>query len=91
MKLNKEQIQALTSEGGKYSLDISKLIFGGIILASIMKSDTDTNTLLWVGGITTLVFSVCGFFLVLISKKDGDKSLKKTKTYYRKNYNKPRS
>lgn len=90
MKLNKEQIQALTGEGGKYSLDISKLIFGGIILASIMKSDTDTSTLLWVGGFTTLVFSVCGFFLVLISKKDEEKALKKKKTYYHNN-NKPRN
>ena len=37
MKLNIDQKTTLWSEGGKFCLDLAKLIFGGIILASIMK------------------------------------------------------
>lgn len=70
MKLNKEQVKVLTSEAGKYSLDISKLIFGGIILASIMQTETEPTTLLWVGGMITFLFSFIGFLLILLSKKD---------------------
>ena len=73
MKLNDEQILALASEGGKFSLDIAKLIFGGIILASIMKTDTDTTTLLCVGGFITLMFSCIGFLFILFSKKSKKK------------------
>ena len=73
MKLNNEQIFALASEGGKFSLDIAKLIFGGIILASIMKTDTDATILLCVGGFITLMFSLIGFLLVLFSKKSKKK------------------
>lgn len=46
MKFNIEQKTTLWSEGGKFCLDLAKLIFGGIILASIMKKDIDTGKLL---------------------------------------------
>lgn len=49
MKLNIEQKTTLWSEGGKFCLDLAKLIFGGIILASIMKKDIDTEKLLVFG------------------------------------------
>lgn len=87
MKLNEEQILALTSEGGKYSLDISKLIFGGIILASIMNTDTDTTILLWVGGVITLLFSLIGFLLILFSKKNNKKKFNGRRTFYNKKNN----
>ena len=58
----------LWSEGGKFCLDLAKLIFGGIILASIMKKDIDTGKLLAFGALITLFLAVCGFFLILMSK-----------------------
>ena len=68
MKLNIDQKQTLWAEGGKFCLDIAKLIFGGIILASIMKKDIDTATLLGVGALVTLLFAGSGFVLILASK-----------------------
>ena len=60
--------KTLWSEGGKFCLDLAKLIFGGIILASIMKKDIDTGKLLVCGALITMFLAVCGFFLILMSK-----------------------
>ena len=68
MKLNIEQKQTLWAEGGKFCLDIAKLIFGGIILASIMKKDIDPVVLLCIGGLLNLALAALGFLLLLISK-----------------------
>lgn len=68
MKLDIEQKTTLWSEGGKFCLDLAKLIFGGIILASIMKKDIDTGKLLVCGALITMFLAVCGFFLILMSK-----------------------
>ena len=76
MKLNIEQKTTLWSEGGKFCLDLAKLIFGGIILASIMKKDIDTGKLLVFGALITMFLAVCGFFLILMSK---DKKRKENK------------
>lgn len=84
MKLNKEQVKALTTEAGKYSLDISKLIFGGIILASIMQTETEPTTLLWVGGTITLLFSFIGFLLILLSKKDNNHKVEHKRRYVKR-------
>lgn len=73
MKLNIEQKQTLWAEGGKFCLDIAKLIFGGIILASIMKKDIDTATLLSVGALVTLLLAGSGFVLILASKNKKSK------------------
>ena len=63
----------LWSEGGKFCLDLAKLIFGGIILASIMKKDIDTGKLLVFGALITLFLAVFGFFLILMSKDKNKK------------------
>lgn len=68
MKLNIDQKTTLWSEGGKFCLDLAKLIFGGFILASIMKKDIDTGKLLVFGALITMFLAVCGFFLILMSK-----------------------
>ena len=56
-------------------MDIAKLIFGGIILASIMKKDIDTATLLGVGALVTLLFAGSGFVLILASKNKKENSM----------------
>lgn len=76
MKLDIEQKTTLWSEGGKFCLDLAKLIFGGIILASIMKKDINTGKLLVCGALITMFLAVCGFFLILMSK---DKKRKENK------------
>ncbi|MGO5122761.1 DUF6722 family protein [Prevotella sp. Sow4_E9_plate] len=54
-------------------MDLAKLIFGGIILASIMKKDIDTGKLLVFGALITMFLAVCGFFLILMSKDKNKK------------------
>lgn len=72
--MTKEKRNFLLKEWSKYCLDISKLIFAGVILAGIMKKDIKDYTLLFsVGGIVfTLVLTV-GFILLSISHNDKEK------------------
>ena len=55
--------QEFDKEFGKYFLDISKLIFGGAVLATILKvEDLNRMWILVLGGIATLGFSAFGFY-----------------------------
>lgn len=56
-------------EGGKFCLDIAKLVFGGVILAGLMKQDIDFLTLFLVGFGVVIIFAVLGFILISKSKK----------------------
>lgn len=61
----------LLEEGGKYCLDVSKLVFGGIILAGIMKQDIeDYLTLFFSGGCVFALLLAFGFILINRSKKN---------------------
>ena len=52
-------------EFGKYFLDISKLIFGGIVIASIIKIENVSRlSLLMVGIVVTSIFALIGFRLL---------------------------
>jgi len=57
--------QLLQEEGGKYCLDVSKIVFGGIILAGIMKQKIENYAALFVlGGIVFVILSTAGFLLL---------------------------
>lgn len=45
--MEKERKTVVLSETGKFLIDIAKLVFGGIILAGIMKFETINTTLLY--------------------------------------------
>lgn len=52
-------------ELGKYLLDVSKLIFGGTVLASILKIDNVNYVLvLFLGFIITIIFAYFGFVIL---------------------------
>ena len=58
----KEEIR---KELGKYFLDISKLVFGGSVLASIIKMEEISRSwILIVGLAVTLVFASFGFIIL---------------------------
>lgn len=58
-------------EAGKFCLDISKLIFGGVVLAGIMKQDIDDYTAVFtVGLIVFCIIALTGFQLIYSSKED---------------------
>jgi uncharacterized membrane protein YraQ (UPF0718 family) len=59
MKLKKREL--MMQESGKYCLDMSKLIFGGVILAGIMNLEVDRIFLLGVGGLLVLFLMMLGF------------------------------
>ena len=80
MKLNKEQLLALSSESGKFCLDIAKLIFGGLILASIVKKDLDSYFLIGVGTFCVVLFLFAGLTFIVFSKRE------KSKKYYRRKF-----
>ncbi len=57
-------------ELGKYSLDMSKLIFGGVILAGIMNLGVEAIYLFGVGGTLVAFFAVIGFVFLFKIKID---------------------
>ena len=58
--------EKLILEGGKFCLDIAKLVFGGVFLASIMQQGINVWYLLIMGFGVASLFSLIG--LVLINK-----------------------
>ena len=63
------QEDKLALEGGKFCLDVAKLVFAGVILAGIMKEDSDTAILYTIGVVVVLFFVVFGFYLIKQSNK----------------------
>ena len=59
MKQKKREL--MMQESGKYCLDMSKLIFGGVILAGIMNLEVDRIFLLGVGGLLVLFLMMLCF------------------------------
>lgn len=56
-----EETRVDDAELGKYCLDMSKLIFGGVILAGIMNLGVENVYLFGVGGILVAFFAAIGF------------------------------
>ena len=55
-------------ESGKYCLDMSKLIFGGVILGSIMNLGVNNVLLFGIGGAFVVFLAVIGFVFYSKSK-----------------------
>lgn len=58
----------LNEEVGKFSLDVAKLIIGGVVLASIVKEDLDPLLLIGIGMVIVLFFC-CWDFISLQRRK----------------------
>lgn len=60
----------MKEELGKWLIDVAKLLFAGIILIGVMKSDSiDEMRLFGVGGISVLACSMAGITLIVSAKK----------------------
>ena len=64
-----EESTNVVLEAGKFCLDIAKLIFGGVILAGLMKQDIEYVSLFLIGLGVVLIFAFWGFWLIAKSKK----------------------
>lgn len=68
--MENEKKTAVLQETGKFLIDIAKLVFGGIILAGIMKYDSINQAWLFsIGGTTVLLCFISGLILTAASKK----------------------
>ena len=61
--------EVMFAEVGKYCLDISKLVFGGVILAGIMKLYVNLLALIIVGVVVVIVLTVLGLWCIYESNK----------------------
>ncbi len=66
MKQKKREL--MMQEYGKYYLDMSKLIFGGVILAGVMNLGVDNSYLFGIGGVLVSFFATIGFVFYSKSK-----------------------
>ena len=65
----KEKKEAILSEIGKFLIDIAKLVFGGVILAGIMKHENLNPYMLFgIGSVIVIVFFVSGLVFTSLSK-----------------------
>ena len=65
-----ERKETILSETGKFLVDIAKLVFGGVILAGIMKYESVNSALLYgIGGIAVVACFISGLILLTLSKK----------------------
>ena len=72
--MKKESKEAILSETGRFLIDIAKLVFGGVILAGIMKYDNINPWLSFsIGGIVVLVCFLSGVILTALSKREEGK------------------
>ena len=71
--MKKESKEAILFEIGKFVIDIAKLVFGGVILAGIMKYENINQWLLFgLGGSVVLAcFSAGAILTALFKKKEG--------------------
>ena len=58
------QKEKLIFEGGKFCLDMAKLILGGVVLASVMQQDVNVWLLVSIGIGAVLAFVIFGFLLI---------------------------
>lgn len=67
--MNNEQTnkEILLGEFGRYCLDISKLVFGGIILAGIMELNINHLVLFGIGTVIVLLTAITGFVFIKLS------------------------
>jgi hypothetical protein len=59
-----EKSQNLRKELGKYLLDVSKLVFGGVVIAAIMSQDIHWAYVVVVGAMSVFVLATLGFMLL---------------------------
>lgn len=65
--MEKNRKEALFAELGKYSMDISKLVFGGVILAGIMRLDVNKIALFGLGVLVVIATLVAGLIFTILS------------------------
>lgn len=72
--MNKKTRELVLIKSGEYMLDMSKLVFGGIVLVVVMQIETLSNQILLTMGIlASISSSLLGIMLVFLSKSNKKK------------------
>jgi len=64
----------MKKEVGKILIDIAKLVFGGVVLAGIMRQDLSAVSLFLIGGSITAMSISAGLYLIWLDKKSNIKN-----------------
>ena len=67
MEIKKNSKNLMLEEAGKYCLDLSKLVFGGVILVGIMDLSINIAVLLAVGVVIVAILAYTGFAFLKLS------------------------
>ena len=65
--MGKDKKEAIFAELGKYSIDISKLVFGGVVIAGIMKLDVNRLALFGIGILVVIATLITGLIFIALS------------------------
>lgn len=69
MKQSRKNV--IYGELGKFLIDVSKLVFGGVILAGIMEYDDINPAMLFgIGGIAMVLTFIVGIMYLVLAKKE---------------------
>ena len=69
--MNKKTRELVLIKSGEYMLDMSKLVFGGIILVGIMQIEGISNKiLLSIGGVSVALLGIVGMFFIKNSQSN---------------------
>lgn len=72
--MNKKTRELVLIKSGEYMLDMSKLVFAGVVLVVIMQIENLSNqTLLTMGILASISSSILGIVLVLFSQSNKKK------------------
>lgn len=66
---NRKLKKATFIEASKYTLDLSKLVFGGVILVNIMSLHTNKISIFVMGAVAILILTAISFILFIKGKE----------------------
>ncbi len=66
LKIDSSTRRDLYDKFSDYALDLSKLVFGGVILAGIMGLNVNTNLLFILGAVTVTILTVTGYIFIVL-------------------------
>ena len=71
IKIDNSPKRDLYDKFSDYALDLSKLIFGGVILAGIMGLSVNTTVLFIIGAISVILLSLIAYVFIILKHNSG--------------------
>jgi len=65
-KIDSNTKRELYDKFSDYTLDLSKLVFGGVILAGIMGLSVNPNILFGLGTVSVIILTILGFTFIVL-------------------------